>query len=198
MNQGAPNPGASLSSAISVAYRKNADKVSRSFQTQFMKKHSQIILMVFAEVTEFYFAHLPPKLVFMANSSSGQAQNPPFVNAAQAAEQRSHRSRKNRPAETSEETGHSLERQMTSLAMKPQGPRQGPSIASTIKTNRNIAPLSFLFSFQKYSESILAFAAGPKAMMHIWIMLRKTTTSHYAISHGQFKMAWTGSALSAI
>lgn len=100
-----------------------------------MTKQTQVKFMVFANVTEFFFAHLPPKLVFMANSSSDQAPNPPFVNAAQAAKQRSHRSRKNRPAQNREATSHSLERQMASLVVKPQDPRQGPSILSTIKTN---------------------------------------------------------------
>ena len=101
--------------------------------------------MVFAKVTEIFFTHLPAKLVFMANSSSDPAPNPPFVNAAQAAKKRSHRSRKSRTAQNSEATSNSVERQMASLALKPQDPRQGPTIVSTVKTNR------------QYSTTVLPF-----------------------------------------
>ncbi|CAF9942272.1 MAG: hypothetical protein ALECFALPRED_009644 [Alectoria fallacina] len=55
----------------------------------------------------------------MAEDLSGQAPRPPFVNAAQASSRRHRRSR-NRQARTSATASSSFERQMASLAAKPQ------------------------------------------------------------------------------
>ncbi len=61
----------------------------------------------------------------MAGSSSAQAPNPPFVNAAQAAKQKLRKPRRHRSARIRKAASGALEGQMASLAAEPQeDPRQ--------------------------------------------------------------------------